>query len=270
MRRLLFAAALALAPLAAANGQDRMPIREFDLPTTEALGAAILRQDAAAWVATDALRAKTPDLAGSGLVGWIVVDGGASQKVRFLRQRDGRLEAAYDIEVTADLKATVTEPSERALPAHELAMFTARQTAIAGMAGQPVCRAGYNTAVVKDPEQPGWLVWLLAPTPEVGAIPFGGHYRFTVSADGRTVTRRDALSASCAVMPKPDPSKDDVAAAFITHIVSPTPIETHVFLQLQSRRPLLIGAGEHMWSIVDGRIKDHGLLKDLAAQSKKK
>ena len=98
---------------------------------------------------------------------------------------------------------------------------------------------------------------------ELGTIPVGGHYRVSVTADGRTVTHRDALSASCITVPQPDPTQGELAAVFVTHVVSPTPVETHVFLQLQARKAMMVAAGDHIWSIVDGRIEDRGLLKDL-------
>ena len=266
--RAILAAALLLVTTSAGPAQaqeaSRAPIRAFDLRTLEALGTAIHRQDSAAWVASDTLLAKVRDPGGAGLVGWIVVDAGPNQKVRFLRGRDGRIEAGYDILVTPNLETTLSEPADRSLSADELAMFAARQTAAAAMSALPACRPGYNVAIAKDPERAGWLVWLLAPMTELGAIPIGGHYRFSVTPDGKTVTQRDALSASCMVMPKPDTSKGQPAAAFVTHLVSPTPVETHVFLQLQSRQGMFVAAGDHLWSIANGRVTDQGGLQSHA------
>jgi len=259
--RSVLAAALALAVVVPARAQEtpRAPIRAFDLRTIEALGAAIYRQDSAAWVASDTLMAKVRDPGGQGLVGWIVVDAAPDQKVRFLRAHEGRIEAGYDILVTPSLKTTLSEPSDRTLTPDELAMFAARQTATANLTGVPVCRPGYNVVVAKDPERPGWLVWLLAPLPAANTYAIGGHYRFTVSPDGRSVLQRDALSASCMAMNPAElnlPKGAAPAAIGLTHIVSPTPVETHVFVNLQSRMPLMVGAGGRMWMVEGGRIRE--------------
>jgi hypothetical protein len=268
MVRGLTAFLLALALGVAAHAADpRPPIREFPTATMESLGRAMHRQDSAAWVATDALRPRIADFRAAHLLGWIVEDTAGGQRVRFLRDDGHGLEAGYDIDVTGDLKTTVSEPTDRTLTAEEKANFAAWNAAAAALRGQPVCRAGYNHIVLRDPEGDGWLVWLMAPMPESGTIPIGGHYRFSVTADGKTVTRRDALSASCLVVPKPDAKAGQPVAAFVTHLVSPTPVETHVFLQLQSGQALIVGAGEHIWGIENGRMRDMGLLKDLAAKA---
>jgi len=262
MRALWTALSLALLSASPLTAQEaaRPEIRAFDLRTTEQLGAAIYRQDSAAWVASDALQAEVSDLANAKLVGWIVVDAADGQKVRFLRRVDGRLEAGYDVDVSPALKTRLYAPVDRALTASEVAMFAARTTASANLAGQPVCRPGYNTVVLKDPQGDGWLAWLLAPMPAANVVPVGGHYRFTISADGLKMLRRDALSASCMTM---DPRQDLPAGAApagigLTHVVSPTPTEVHVFLQLQSRLPMMIGAGGRMWTIDQGSIIDRG------------
>jgi ABC-type amino acid transport substrate-binding protein len=252
-------AALAAGVLAS-SAQAADAIRDFPIATIESLGAAIYAQDSAAWVATDALREKEPDLRAAGVVGWLVEPAGAGQKVRFLRNAGGQLEIGYDVDVTPDLKTRLHDPEDRALTPDEMAMFAARQTAIQGLKGQPICRAGYNTVVLKDPEQPGWLVWLLAPLPADKVYAIGGHYRFSISADGRSVRRRDALSASCMTMnPKAGmPDGSQPVAYVVSHVVSPTPVETHVFVNLQARMPMVVLAGGRMWNLENGALKDGG------------
>jgi hypothetical protein len=140
------------------------------------------------------------------------------------------------------------------------------------MAGAPLCRPGYNIAILKDPERPGWLVWLLAPLPASNVWAVGGHYRFSISADGKQVLQRDALSASCLVMdPKQGvPEGAQITALTMNHLVSSTPVETHVFVNLQSKLSVMVLAGEHVWGIENGRMRDMGLLKDITARAQKK
>lgn len=230
------------------------PIQAYDLPQIEAFGRAIYRQDIAAWLASDALAAKVPDLQAAGLKGWLVLDDGKTATVRFLRDKGAGLEAGYDVVVDGKGAGPVTEPADRKLTDDERLMFSARQAAAAAQPG--ACRAGYNTAVVKAPDGDGFVVWLLAPSPAAGAIPVGGHYRIHIAADGKTVKRIDALSASCLLMEKPKPKAGQQAAmVFATHIVSPTPVESHVFLSLLYKLPIAVGTGpDQIWVVDQGRI----------------
>jgi hypothetical protein len=258
------AVVMALAFATSIRAQQASPapptIRAFDIPTLEALGLEIYRQDTAAWVGTDALRAVVPDLKAAHLRGWIVVPHGVDERVRFLRDAGQGLEAGYDIDVDSQRHGTVSEPSDRHLTPDEIAAFTARQTAAQNLPS--VCRPGYNSVVAKDPQGDGWLVWMLAPMPALGDIPVGGHYRFTISHDGKTMVRRDALFASCIVVtpPKSQPAGFKPAEVVVSHVVSPTPVETHVFLQLQAHLPMLVLAGDRKWLIEDGHIRDAGTM----------
>lgn len=261
MLRSLTAAALAawFAIQAAPVASQAVPpppaaIRQFDLRTTERLGRAILRHDVAAARATDALLKTRPDPGKEGVVGWVVVEKGAADQVRFLRDTGSGPEAAYDVEVPARGEPKVSTPASRALAPEERTAFAARQAAVAAVPW--ACRPRYNAVVLKDPEGEGWLVWLLAPSPAAGVVPVGGHFRFSVTSDGKTVTRRDALSNSClAIDPRQGLPKGAQPVAMVaSHVVSPTPIETHVFLQLLHRLPMFVNAGGATWRIADGRI----------------
>lgn len=237
------------------------PIQAYDLPQIQAFGNAIYRQDIAAWLASDALAAKVSDLRAAGLRGWLVQDDGKTAKVRFIRDKGNGLEIGYDVVVDGKGAGPVTEPADRKLTDEERLAFSARQAA-AG-AGASTCRAGYNTAMVKNPDGDGWIVWLLAPAPAAGAIPVGGHYRIFVAADGKTVKRVDALSASCLLIEKPKAADGKPALAFASHIVSPTPVETHVFLSSLYKMPLAIGTngGKDVWVIDKGKISKTDLGK---------
>ena len=251
-------AGLLLATPAAAQ-EAPSTIRAFPIATIEALGREIYRQDTAAWVATDAIAPRMEDFSRAHVVGWIVVPNGHGQRVRFLRDAGQGLEAYYDVDVDPQFHTRLLAAADPRLTSDEIAAFNARQTAGRNMP-PAVCRAGYNSVVAKDPEGDGWLVWMLAPTPTAGTIPVGGHYRFTISHDGKTVVRRDALSVSCMVMdPKQGvPKGAQPAGAFVTHVVSPAPVETHVFLQIQAKLPMYVVAAGEIWKIDGGHITDQG------------
>ena len=84
----------------------------------------------------------------------------------------------------------------RVMTAEERARFAARSTALLGIT--EACSQRYNTVVLRDPAGgEGWLVYALAATTEPGLIMVGGHYRFTISADGEEILRGERLSDSC-------------------------------------------------------------------------
>ncbi len=247
-------ALVGLALAAPAHAETQTPIRAFDLPQLQRMGVALYRQDLSAWRATDAVAAKIPDLAAAGLKGWLVEDDGDTAKVRFLRDIGKGLEVGYDVEVSARGVGPVVEPKNRALTGEELAMYAARETAASYLPS--TCRPGYNSAVLKDPDGDGWLVWMLAPSPAQDVIPLGGHYRFTISADGSTVEERDALSGGCLTVAKPKLAPGAKAeSVMVSHLASPTPLETHVFLSLLYRQPMFVTTAQHqLWVVGSGQI----------------
>lgn len=233
-----------------------VPIAEWPLSKISAMGQEIYRQDVAAWVATDALL----DLSGGspppGLGGWIVVPDGEYQRVRFV-QLDGEVvRPGWDIVVRDGRAGPVEIVTDGVFSDQELARFQARQTAAANI-GRLRCSANMNSIVADDPDSDGWLVWLLTSTTDADIVPMGGHYRFTISADGTTVLHRDQLSNGCLPMEKPAPSSDsELAALFITQIVSKTPVETHVFLSLQNRLPIYVGVGDQIYEVNGANIRE--------------
>jgi hypothetical protein len=227
-------------------------VTEWPLAKIVALGTDLYRHDQAAWVATDVFLEFLGDERPADIVGWIVTGKGNDLTVRFLRRTGDDLRPGWDIPVVDGVAGTVVPAAEDAvLDADEKAQFRARQTASAGL-GRAPCSRTMNAVVLADPDSEDWLVWLLTPVASAGSLPLGGHIRHRVSADGLTLLSREPLSRSCLVLePSTTPEGSTTAGLFATHIVSDTPVETHVFLSLQSGLPLYVGTGDVVW-LVDG------------------
>lgn len=257
MRIAILAAALLVGvatPVAAQRAPDPVPIEEWSLEKVSKMGQEIYRHDVAAWVATDALIASFGNAPpAAGMVGWIVVEDGDALKVRFLRQEAEVLKPAFDI-LVEDGRAGTVDAATGPLSATETAQFLARQTAIANI-GRLRCAAQMNAVVIDDPDSDEWLVWLLTPMLD-NRVPIGGHYRFRVSADGGTMLRRDQLSNGCFFAEPPPELERETALLFYTQIVSKGPVETHVFLSIQNRLALVIGAGDRFFSVEGPRVED--------------
>ncbi len=232
-------------------------VQTFSIAETGRLGQAIWRQDGAVARATDALLAQSGGKAPEGLIGWIVTPEGDAQRVRFLAGEPDTPRAFKDVVVDAQFKAGVVIDAENPeLTPEELAQFAARNSAAQAI-GPLRCAARYNAVVLKDTDGEGWLVWLLASTTQANIVPMGGHYRFHVSADGKTVEKREQLSGGCLDMDRRQAQQGGQTVGLVTNIVvAPQPLEVHVFLSLLNRLPIYAMAGDKLWAVEGARIRD--------------
>lgn len=248
---------VAFLPAIPAMAQDAPQIRQFDVAMVEKLGHAMYAQDQAVWHATDALMAQHPaaELQQQKVRGWIVEDVPGGLRVRYVREGEGGLEAAFDIDDPTSARPRVSEPKDRTLTDAEKAQLRARAQ-VNGHIARP-CSQRYNTVALPDPQGDGWLVWALASstTPKTWFI--GGNYRFTVSKDGNTLLRTDALSMGCLTMVEPPPQPDrQIAAQMSTQLVAPIPVETAVFVNLESGLPMFVATPDRtLWEIIGGSVR---------------
>lgn len=250
----VIAVAVGLPAFAQEQAPAPVPIEAWPLDRISDMGLAIYKQDVAAWVSTDALIEHLGDRAPpAGMVGWVVVDEGDTQRVRYVRDDGGVLKAAFDVPVRNGTAGSVTEVDEP-LPDTQKAQFRARTTAINNI-GRLRCSPRFNTVVLKDPASEDWLVWLLTATSDANIVPVGGHYRFRISADGDTVLRRDMLSNGCMNMPRQDAGNEtETVGLGVTQIVSDTPVETHVFLSIQNRLPFFVMVEDGVYAVAGTEI----------------
>ncbi len=246
------AAALFATPAFADDLPAPTPVEAWSLERIVSIGREIHRHDIAAWVATDALFEQTggvpPDLGG-----WIVTPQDDGLVVRFIRIEGENFRPGWDILVLNGEAGSVVTATDTAFSDEEQAQFQARQTAIANI-GSLRCSNRMNTVVLKDPDSEGWLVWLLAATTENNVIPVGGHYRFRISADGRTMLMRDQLSNSCLTLSTQPEDGGSPVGLVMTQIVSDTPVETHVFLSLLHGMTLYVATAGDLYRVAGDRI----------------
>jgi hypothetical protein len=232
-------------------------IREFDLPTIEALGKELYRRDHMASEGTDLMLARHPEARQQPVKGWVSTVGGEASVVFFLQERDDRLSLAYTVTFPREAAPVVKDQIGEAVPEAVRTRYRARQTAIAAV--PKLYTRNTNAEVLDDPDGDGFVVYVLASTTEPNEMVVGGHYRVTISRDGRKAEAVDALSRSLLILPinPPDaPKGAETVAAYMTHIVSPTPVETHVFVSLLHRRVFYVSTSEtEIWKVADGKIE---------------
>jgi len=241
------------APALAAPADEPPPIRDFDISTVERLGREMYAQDREAWKATDLLFAhiSEDEARRNKIHGWITETRGVQDVVRFVHETDHGPEAYYDISFAGVAPPVLSVPENRTLTPEELSQHNARRTALS--AATLNCSSTYNSVALKDPQGDGWLVWVMAATKDPNALMMGGHQRFTVSRDGKTILRRDALSRGCIQFSR----KDDRGGGhmILSHVVSLTPVETHVFASLSYGIGFYLGTTDgRAWKISDGHI----------------
>jgi hypothetical protein len=217
----------------------------------ERTGRAMFLHDRAAWVATDAMLAaypKAPETAGGG--GWITEESGADIIVTFYNRTPA---AVYRITVAENGKVTgkveeYTAPV--ALTPFEAGAAAARE--VLSTASFDTCSKTYNTVVLPaaDKQAGHWRGYLLPGTTVRGLVPIGGAHRFNI--EGSAITARRSFTKSCLNLQDSANTK----ALYVTHLLDPTPTELHVFISLQTRKPLMMRTMSNgtAWLIAGGKI----------------
>lgn len=248
-------AVLVFGATASYAADDAPPIRQFDIPTIERLGREMYERDQLAWKATDILftRHKKEELAAQKQRGWIVDSYPDHAVVRFIRETDLGPMLSYDVTFTAGQVLNYSEPQAALLSGEELAQYNARMTALKNV--DRMCTENLNTIVLKDPKGDDWLVWAMAATTDPKLIVVGGHYRFSISSDGKTILQKDALSRNCQNFTREKGTDGEQVQLVMTQVVSNIPVETYVFDTLSYGQALRVGTPDgKVWKIDDGKI----------------
>lgn len=231
--------------------------RDFDTATIERLGRDIYEQDRRAAIAAE-LVGDNFDADAERLVGFITSGDARHLRVRFVRETDRGHQAAIDAVFEELLLPSLERATQPALDTGEIAQVAARLAVARDTATR--CNGRYNTVALPDPDGDGLLVYALAASDDPAAVMVGGHVRYTVSADGGTIERAEALATSCAVAPLADLERaarsDGNEGLALRTTLSNTPLETHVFLSLTQDLPLfVVGNDLRMWRVEDGHMR---------------
>ena len=121
---------------------------------------------------------------------------------------------------------------------------TSDATAVAAAQRQitDFCSFKYRPVVLTGRDPP--TVYFLAAAGKKGDLVYGRHYR----VEG---TRVVASTKGCLELPV----SKDVAAGVITHLLSDTPSEFHVYLSLTTTLPIYVMTRSGAWAVEAGRIR---------------
>jgi len=256
MRKILAVLAALFLCVGGAVGDDPKtdPVRELGLDTIVSLGQQMYAQDQLAWKATDVALAEKGEawLRAEKGHGWIVDAYPDRDVVRFVRDGDQGPQLFYDVTFSRGGGGPVSSlPEQLSLSSLELAQYRARILALA--TAKKGCGESYNTVVLREPGTANWLVWVMAATTDPDLIILGGHTRLTISADGTRVLRNEPLSKACIQFSRKAMGGPTGNGRIVQrHVVSRTPVETHVFASLSYRMPLYIGTSDGKAWLIDG------------------
>ncbi len=226
------------------------------IEAAETLGRAIYEQDVVAARATDALLAAASGESRSGLMGWIVTGTSARPVVQFIGKAGDVYVTQFDIVFRDGQPPQVNHlVPARELQGDDLGMFLARQAAVAAIPSSR-CSKKYNPIVLPNSGDGGngWLVYLLAATTNEHEVLIGGHYRATASRNDGKLLSFEPLSNSCLTLSTVGEHGGSVIALVMSQVLTDTPIETHVYLNLLHKITFYVMTEPGMWAITDGSI----------------
>jgi hypothetical protein len=251
LMRLAGAIVLALAvPAAAQDNQTPPPSPEEIAAMQLALdrGQLLHEYDQAAWHTTDAMN-EDIDPGASGVNGWVVTPRNDGWLVTYWK-RDGNGFAGVYSAVWTGRRVkdrAVLEGSAGRLSEGQVRQIRALQAVdVSGLAR--CADAPFNAVVIPNGEDGEILVYVMTPQTSANALPFGGHYRFTVR-DGVVIEQRSFTRSCLNVALEGPEGSDELVAVTVSHLLDPVPTEVHVFSVFAARKPVFVAttANERVW-----------------------
>jgi hypothetical protein len=226
------------------------PARDFDVATVHKLGRAMFDQNQRVTSAIYLMRKRTKAADREGYTTVVVDPLDTADRVRFVRESAGGPEVFYEVTSPPNRGQVGSAPSSTALTPDELAQYKARQLVLVAVKGR--CFKQYWTVALKD-ETGAWLVWAIGVKDDSDEMTMSGHMRFTVSADGTSILRREALSLDCVFMDARETPRRRLANLMVAHLLSDRPNEGHVMLSLFVRVPVyVVTANRQTWVVQAG------------------
>jgi hypothetical protein len=143
------------------------------------------------------------------------------------------------------------------LPPKIAVRYQARECAIEAVKGK-LFNISYNFEVLDDPDGNGFLVYALGTGSKRHEFVLAGHFRITVSADGRKAERVDPLSESLLMgSTKQELSARDYRKVgdYFNQVVSNKPVETLIYTGRLTGKHVWVGTPDgKLWLIDNGKM----------------
>jgi hypothetical protein len=141
-----------------------------------------------------------------------------------------------------------TSPTVDDDPAVKTAIETVRESV------KDTCAGSYRAIAVRPAaaSDDRIIVYYVGEIPKSQGLMVGRHYHVETTADGKGVLMGEPSTSRCIVLPPAGP--DSTAMRMITHNLSPTPNEFHVFLSMIDGHALRVVTEQGRWRVEQGRI----------------
>lgn len=234
---------------------EETAIRNLPIEAIESLGQELYIRDSLAAAGSDLLFSRIPDARNMKFGGWITEIREHESRVYMFKRVDDAIAMGYIVTFPAEGEPKVENHETEEIPEEIQIRLKARSTAIQSIPG--FYDRPYNFEVLDDPDGDGFIVYSLAATSDPNEIVVGGHTRVTVSNDGTKAESVDSLSKSLFILPKSTTEQgENVQGYTVSHIVSATPVETHVLISLMHKLPVFVATGtEEIWKVEEGTIE---------------
>ena len=228
-------------------------LRVFSVAQLEALGRALYDQDRRASIASEMLDDHF-DPEEEKINGWVIEGDVKHTVVRFIRNTEQGPVAILDAVFDDLLLPSFSRSTTPTLTPFQSSQLAAREAARPYL--KDPCSRRFDNATLPDPDGTGILVYALALSDDPKEVMIGGHYRFSMSRDGKNVNRAEALSTSCVAAPRERLHGTDTEQGLaIRANLSDTPLETHVLLSLKEKVPLFVVTRDlKMWKVENGKM----------------
>jgi hypothetical protein len=242
--------------------QPDNPPSESELSAISARGRALAGYDAAAWHSTDAVEPLNPPEGAVQLYiaretnnTWTVMWGRFNEsKTKFLisyEAQEGASPEQYSV-IQHDPPMEDGDVYLRAAKAHELAA--------ADFLSRDHPNIPFNISVLPAPFD-GWYVYVIPAQTDAKVLPSGADVRYTVSADGETISERLQMHATLA-----ESSTDKPQVEIQTNDLSDVPEDSDVFhaMSLNAAQGDWVATKKYVYAIgSDGSIIDLGKIVDV-------
>lgn len=240
------------------RSQSSVPLTDSEktyLARLESDGRLMYEKDSRAAEATDILLGIIDPADYPGFVGWVTLPNGEDYTVSFYEKLGSEFSIIADVKFETQANYSIDMHPERSLSEREESMIRARIAALEG--GVSACSERFNTIVIPSQNEGAWDVYLIAATTNPDLVLVGGHIKVTVSKFDAEILDRKPLSKSCLTFDKSGgdmPEGASMAAFFMTHIVTPMPVEVHPYLSLLHGANLAVSTERGLWMIESGGI----------------
>jgi hypothetical protein len=135
----------------------------------------------------------------------------------------------------------------------------AKAKALADIVQLDRCNVPYRLVAIPqgDIASSSIYVFALGVPPLTTGVMGGRHYRIEVDPSGDNIMSVTPSTKTCLLIsadPKALPAGAKAAAAYMTHLLSLSPTEFHVFLSLLHQKTIYVGTQVGVWAVEGGKI----------------